>query len=70
MIEVFKTNVQVQQEAQLIVAGLEKKLERTKINFDLEDCDKILRIAGTTKAKNRFIISYLQQLGYQCEILD
>ena len=70
MIEVFKTNVRFQIDALLIVDSLQKKLRTTKINFDLEDCDKILRIVGTNKAKSQYIISYLQQLGYQCEILD
>ena len=70
MIEIFKTNVQLQRDALLIVTNLEKKLSNTKINFDMEDCDKILRIEGTSKSKNKFIISYLHQLGYNCEILE
>lgn len=70
MIEVFKTNVMFHKDALLIIDRLEKKLGNSKINFDLEDCDKILRIVGTNKAKSQYIISHLQQLGYQCEILD
>ena len=70
MIEVFKTNVLFHKDALLIIDGLEKKLGNSKINFDLEDCDKILRIAGTNNTKNKYIISYLQKLGYNCEVLD
>lgn len=70
MIEVFKTNVQLQKEAAQIVANLTQKLNNAKINFDMEDCDKILRIEGTNKAKNLYIIKYLKHLGYHCEILE
>ncbi|PZX94235.1 hypothetical protein DOS84_06325 [Flavobacterium aquariorum] len=70
MIEIFKTNVQFQKEARLIVDQLQSKLVTAKINFDLEDCDKILRIEGTKKINNQYIIIYLKQLGYNCEILD
>jgi len=70
MIEVFKTNVQWQKDAQQIVTNLSEQLKNTKINFDMEDCDKILRIEGTDKYKNSHIIKYLTQLGFLCEILD
>lgn len=70
MIEVFKTNVQSQKDALQILDNLSKQLKNSKINFDLEDCDKILRIERTNKAKNHYIIMYLKQLGYNCEILE
>ena len=70
MIEVFKTNVQFQKDARQIVDNLEKVLAKAIINLDMEDCDKILRIEGTSKAKNKYVIKYLRQLGYNCEILD
>lgn len=69
-IEVFKTNVQWPNEANRIVTSLTKELSNAKINFDLEDCDKILRIEGTNKYKNQYIMTYLNRLGYSCEILD
>ena len=70
MIEIFKTNVLLQKEARLIVDQLQSELVTAKINFDLEDCDKILRIERTEKINNQYIIIYLKQLGYYCEILD
>lgn len=70
MIAVFKTNVLFQMDALQIVDDLQKKLRITKINFDLEDCDKILRIEASKKVNNQYIIIYLKQLGYYCEILD
>lgn len=70
MIEVFKTNVLFQKDAMQIVDSLEKRFVNSKINFDLEDSDKILRIEGTNKSKNKYILNYLHELGYNCEILD
>ncbi|MBC7847782.1 MAG: hypothetical protein H7Y10_14980 [Flavobacterium sp.] len=70
MIEVFKTNVLCQKEALQIVDTLEKIMTHVKINFDLEDCDKILRIEGNNTFKNKDIINFLKGLGYNCEILD
>lgn len=70
MVEVFKTNVLFQKDALQIVASLEEIMTNARINFDLEDCDKILRIEGTNKFKNLYIMNFLERLGYNCEILD
>lgn len=70
MIEVFKTNVQFQKDAQRIASNLEMKLSNTKINFDLEDCDKILRIEGGSKSKTKYVLAFMLQLGYNCQVLD
>ncbi|MCF6132759.1 hypothetical protein [Flavobacterium wongokense] len=70
MIEVFKTNVRSKQDAARIVKNLKEVMVASKINFDLEDCDKILRIERTSNAKNNYILRYMKQLGYNCEILE
>lgn len=70
MIEVFKTNVLFQKDALQIVDILKKIMTNAKINFDLEDCDKILRIEGNNTFKNKDIMNFLKGLGYNCEILD
>ena len=46
MVEVFKTNVQEVNDANRVLALLLKRFPTYQINFDLEDCDKILRVAG------------------------
>ena len=46
MIEVFKTNVPEVCVAQNIIALLLEHFPESKINFDLHDCDKILRFEG------------------------
>lgn len=46
MVEVFKTNVQEAVAAKQIVEQLFEHFPAYIINFDMEDCDKILRIEG------------------------
>lgn len=68
MIEVFKTNVQEESQCQVIIALLLEHFPNSKINFDLEDCDKILRIHGNS-ISNQKIIDLLESHGYFCETL-
>ncbi len=46
MIYVFKTSVKTKSELNKLKPHIEKILPKSKWNFDLEDCDKILRIDG------------------------
>lgn len=46
MIEIFKTNIVYAGQETPILKKLGRLLPHHKINFDLEDCDKILRIEG------------------------
>jgi hypothetical protein len=44
MIEIFKTNVSNKKLAGLILKALQRQLPAYTFNFDLEDCDRILRV--------------------------
>ena len=68
MIKVFKTNVEEAHEAKQIIQKLLDHFPENKINFDLDDCDKILKVKGE-KLVPRQIIALLNENGYQCEIL-
>jgi len=65
MIEIFKTNVQNIKDAYLIVGLLLKRFPDYKINFDLEDCDNILRVDGALVAPTD-IVACINELGYEC----
>lgn len=69
MVQVFKTNVLEVDGANAIVQKLSEQFPNSKINFDLEDCDKILRIEGS-HIDNRTIIDVLIIKGFRCEILN
>ncbi|WP_316634981.1 hypothetical protein [uncultured Flavobacterium sp.] len=68
MIEVFKTNVQEVEQSKMIVGKLLEHFPNSAINFDLEDCDKILRI-NASSFSNQKIIELLDSYGYECEVL-
>jgi hypothetical protein len=69
MIEVFKTNVQEVEQSILIVSKLLEHFPNSAINFDLEDCDRILRIHGAS-ISNKKIIELLNSYGFHCEALS
>ncbi|MGN6165463.1 MAG: hypothetical protein ACTHOF_13080 [Flavisolibacter sp.] len=69
MVEVFKTNVQEATEAQSIVAMLLQHFPDSKINFDLHDCDKVLRMEGED-FENKKVVSLVTQKGFTCTLLE
>ena len=69
MIEVFKTNVRTKKQAGKILARLSIQYPKAKINFDLSDCDKILRVEGKN-ISNEEIIRHLNKESFQCEALQ
>lgn len=44
MIEVFKTNVQDKHQAEMLLEKIHATFYPCSANFDLEDCDNILRV--------------------------
>jgi len=69
IVEVFKTNVQKESEKNYVISVIQNQFPDYKINFDLEDCDKILRVEGVEPQCND-IIDYVNCLGYTCIRLD
>ena len=70
MVEVFKTNVTDPHHANMIVERIHHAYTNYKANFDLEDCDKILRIKchnGTISPS--CLIELLKNLGFYAEVL-
>src|SRR6185436_12317587 len=43
-VEVFKTNVADPERAKWLVDQIERNFTNCKVNFDLDDCDRILRV--------------------------
>jgi hypothetical protein len=68
MIEVFKTNVQYHELAEQLASMLRGQFAFSKINFDLPDYDKILRVEGEQICAQT-IIKILSTHGFECEVL-
>ena len=69
MVEVFKTNVQSTREAKRIIQKLAEEFPKHKINFDLSDCDRILRVQGNNILERK-VISIVTSLNHNREILQ
>lgn len=70
MITIFKTDVHdTKDEFHLLHNVLLRKYPGFKINFDLEDCDKILRIEGTNLS-TQDVVGLLNSYGFFCKELD
>lgn len=69
MVEVFKTNVTEQNEAARLLSLLISRLPACKINFDLQDCDNILRVKGDAIPITA-IIELVNSNGFDCALLD
>lgn len=70
MIEVFKTNVESDDHAIMLIDQIHKNFEGYKANFDLQDCDNILRVKSATPfIESNLLINFLHQFGFQAEVL-
>ena len=68
VIEVFKTNIQEREVAYKVSLELAKHFPNTKINFDLDDCDNILRVEGNGFSIQA-VVEAAKTLGFICEPL-
>jgi hypothetical protein len=69
MIEVFKTNVQKKRQSKILLCLLSEAFPSFKINFDLADCDKVLRVEGDNM-EALSIMMLVKEHGFTCELLD
>jgi hypothetical protein len=69
MVEVFKTNIRYKKQAKMVLDILSRQFPLFRINFDLEDCDKILRVEGENIRQEK-IARLLAENGYQCDLLE
>lgn len=66
---VFKTNIVEREIADSLFQRISSIYPKALINFDLEDCDRILRVEGNGINANA-IIKTLQEQGFECSELE
>jgi hypothetical protein len=66
---VFKTSVCNQTDISKLKDHLDNVIKNGNWNFDLEDCDKILRIESNKNFKE-IIIDLLNKHGFECAELE
>lgn len=70
MIEVFKTDVNDIERATLLIDRIHERFHHCRANFDLDDCDRILRVTGIACESETYqIISLVKNLGCHAQIL-
>jgi hypothetical protein len=69
MVEVFKTNIRDGHCTGEIAEVLRAHFPVCKVDFDLEDCDRILRVEAVNVNSSK-VIELVKQSGYHCEELS
>lgn len=69
MIEVFKTDVADEKQASEVRNLLLQHFPGSKVNFDLHDCDKVLRVEGSGFTTEHILV-LAQRKGVICKTLD
>ena len=70
MVEVFKTNVSDAGQANMLLEQIHKAYIGYRANFDLEDCDKVLRVQSATgEVRSACLIAFLHEFGICAEVL-
>ena len=69
MVEVFRTNVEKKTHSKMLLGILAEAFPSLKINFDLSDCDKVLRVEGDDMEPPRIMV-LVKEHGFDCEVLD
>lgn len=69
MVEVFKTNIKKANQSKILVKKPQAHYPQSSVNFDLEDCDNVLRVEGDDICPHK-IIELVITDGYECEVLQ
>ncbi|WP_291041045.1 hypothetical protein [Dyadobacter sp. 50-39] len=71
MVEVFKTDVEQQSQARLLSDLICLAFTGYRASFDLEDCDRVLRIScEQATICNAGVIGLLESFGYQAKVME
>lgn len=68
LVEVFKTNVEEHEESLMLSDQLRMRFPYSRVSFDLEDCDRVLRVEAATVCIH-IVCEVLERYGYRCEML-
>ena len=70
MVEVFKTNVTDCEQAARLLEQIHHAFSQYEANFDLEDCDKILRVkCRQGNIQTDRLVDFIRKRGIEAEVL-
>lgn len=69
-VKVYKTNVDTRSKAEAILDLIREDIPGSSPSFDLDDCDKVLRVEHTSNSLNgNRIVGIVTNFGYEIETL-
>jgi hypothetical protein len=70
MIEIFRTNVNTHREAETILTKMAAVFPGYVANFDLQDCDRVLRVdSNGAEFSPQTVIALVKKFGYWAEVM-
>ncbi|MBC8054914.1 MAG: hypothetical protein H7Y13_17785 [Sphingobacteriaceae bacterium] len=70
MVEIFRTNCKNPAQADILITQLQMAFVDYEVNFDLDDCDNILRVECSSELIDAaLLIEFLKTFGCLAEIL-
>jgi len=69
IVEIFKTDVSTISDANSIIKKLRMHFPSFRINFDLNDCDKILRLEAKSDIEIDKIVKIVKNLNFKIELV-
>ena len=70
LVEVFKTNVGDTDQAKIVVDRIHASFADYTANFDLDDCDRILRVVSERSIAVPALIVLLKEFDIDAEVLS
>ena len=70
MLEIFKTNVTESHQAELLIGQIQASFIHCEVTFDLDDCDRILRVKSPETINPQELINLLGRWGFHAELLQ
>jgi len=70
MVEIFKTDISKKKTARTLVKSLADQFPEYKVNIDLADCDKVLRVESQQLIDTDQIGMFVKRLDVKIELLS
>ncbi|ATL49421.1 hypothetical protein COR50_20815 [Chitinophaga caeni] len=69
MVGIYKTNINTKENKRLVIESLSTHFQLDNCSIDMEDIDKVLRVVATKEFDEGRILSFVKQLGFDCQPL-
>lgn len=69
MVIIYRTNINNRSQFQAVTRLLSNLFQDLRINIDLEDSEKVLRLEGKEILSDK-VINSLEKIGFECQVMD